>query len=262
MGQKVNPHGLRVGVIMDWDTRWYAKKKDYADNLIEDYELRTFLKKKLKDAQISKIEIEKTAGRIRVNLFTGKPGMVIGRSGAGVEEVKKDVERITGKAASINIIEIHVPELDAQLVADDIADKLAKRTSFRRAMKMAIQRTMKAGAKGIKTNAAGRLGGAEIARTEHYHEGSIPLQTLRANIDYGFSEAHTTMGRIGVKVWIYKGEVMPGQKVQDLPRPTAPQQRRRNDGPRPPRDNRDNRGPRPGNRPNQNGPRRTEGGAR
>ena len=212
MGQKVHPHGFRVGVIKDWDTRWYASKKDFADNLVEDYKIREFLKKKLYAAGISKFEIERAANKITVSIYTGRPGMLIGKGGSGVESIKKDVEKLTGKAAVINIVEVKNPDLDAQLVAENIAAQLDKRISFRRAMKQTISRSMRAGAKGIKTMCSGRLGGAEIARTEGYHEGSIPLQTMRANIDYGFAEAHTTYGRIGVKVWIYKGEVLPTAK--------------------------------------------------
>ena len=212
MGQKVHPHGFRVGVIKDWDTRWYASKKDFADNLVEDYKIREFLKKKLYAAGISKFEIERAANKITVSIYTGRPGMLIGKGGSGVESIKKDVEKLTGKAAVINIVEVKNPDLDAQLVAENIAAQLEKRISFRRAMKQTISRSMRAGAKGIKTMCSGRLGGAEIARTEGYHEGSIPLQTMRANIDYGFAEAHTTYGRIGVKVWIYKGEVLPTAK--------------------------------------------------
>jgi len=212
MGQKVHPHGQRVGVIKDWDARWYATKKDFADTLIEDVNIRKFLKQKLYAAGISKIEIERAANRIKVNIYTAKPGIVIGRGGAGVDEVKRNLEKMTGKTVIVNIVEVKNPEIDAQLVAENIAAQLEKRISFRRAMKQAIGRAMKAGAKGIKTSCSGRLGGAEIARTEWYHEGSIPLQTLRADIDYGFAEAHTTYGRIGVKVWIYKGEVLPKPK--------------------------------------------------
>ena len=212
MGQKVHPHGLRVGVIKDWDTRWYANKKNFADNLQQDYELRKFLKKKLYAAGISRIEIERAANRITVNIRTAKPGIVIGRGGSGVEAVKKDIERLTGKKANVNIMEVKNPDADAQLVAENIAAQLEKRISFRRAMKQSLGRAMKAGAKGIKTKVAGRLGGADIARNEGYHEGSIPLQTLRADIDYGFCEAATTYGRLGVKVWIYKGEVLPQPK--------------------------------------------------
>ncbi len=212
MGQKVNPHGLRVGIIKDWDTRWYANDKKFADYLVEDYKIREFLKKKLFNAGISKIEIERT-DKIRLNVFTAKPGMVIGKGGAGIEELKKSLEKlINAKNVSINISEIRIPELNAQLVAENIAAQLEKRISFRRAMKQSMQRTMRVGAKGIKAMCAGRLGGAEIARSEWYREGTIPLQTLRADIDYGFAEAHTTFGRIGVKVWIYKGEVLPEAK--------------------------------------------------
>lgn len=212
MGQKVHPHGLRVGVIKEWDTRWFAGKKDYADYLLEDHKIRKYLKKKLYQAGISKIRIERTLNKAVVDIHTAKPGIVIGRGGSGVEALKKDLFKITGKNIIVNIIEVKVPELDAQLVAENVAAQLERRISFRRAMKQALGRTMKAGAKGIKVQCAGRLGGAEIARTEGYHEGSIPLQTIRADIDYGFAEAHTTYGRLGVKVWIYKGEVLPGKK--------------------------------------------------
>jgi small subunit ribosomal protein S3 len=213
MGQKVNPNGFRVGVIKKWDTRWYASKKDFADNLVEDYNIREFVKKKYFQAGISKIEIERASNRVMVNIFTGRPGVLIGRGGAGVEIIKKDVEKLTdGKAVFINIVEVKNQDLDAQLVAESIAAQLEKRISFRRAMKQTIGRCMRAGAKGIKTKCSGRLGGAEIARDEDYHEGSIPLQTLRAKIDYGFAEAHTTYGRIGVKVWIYTGEELPRAK--------------------------------------------------
>ncbi len=208
MGQKVNPHGFRVGVIMDWDTRWYASRKNFADNLIADHEIRTFLKKKLYAAGISKIEIERAANKVTVNIHTAKPGIVIGRGGAGVEALKADLKKLTGGPVNINIIEIKRAEIDAQLVAENVAQQLERRISFRRAMKQSIGRAMKAGAKGIKLTCGGRLGGAEIARSESYHEGSIPLQTIRANIDYGFAEAHTTYGRIGVKAWIYKGEIL------------------------------------------------------
>ncbi len=209
MGQKVNPVGARVGVIRDWSTRWYANKKDFAQYLEDDYKLREMLKKRLNAAGISRIDIERSAGKITVNLFTAKPGVVIGRGGAGVEVLKKEIEQFSGKSVSLNIMEIKNPEVDAQLVAENIAQQLEKRISFRRAMKQSLQRAMKGGAKGIKTLVAGRLGGADIARSEGYHEGSIPLQTLRANIDYGFAEAKTTYGRLGVKVWIYKGQVLP-----------------------------------------------------
>ena len=215
MGQKVHPHGARVGVIKDWDARWYANKKDFAANLEEDYRIRTFLKDKLYAAGISRIEIERAANKITVGLHTGKPGIVIGKGGAGVEQVKKDLNKLTGKAVTLNIYEIRRPEVDAQLVAENIAQQLERRISFRRAMKQSLQRAMKAGAKGIKTQVAGRLGGADIARTEGYHEGSIPLQTLRADIQYGFAEAKTTYGRIGCKVWIYKGEILGKKLVND-----------------------------------------------
>lgn len=215
MGQKVNPHGLRVGIIKDWDSRWFANDKNFADFLIEDNKIRDFLKPRLYTAGVSKIEIERTASKIKVNIYVAKPGMVIGKGGAGIEDLRKKLETLTeNKSVSINITEIKVPEMDAQLVAENIAAQLEKRISFRRAMKQVMQRTMRSGAKGIKTMCAGRLGGAEIARTEWYREGTIPLQTLRANIEYGFAEAHTTYGRIGVKVWIYKGEVLPEAKTR------------------------------------------------
>ena len=212
MGQKVNPHGLRVGIIRDWDARWYASRKDFADNLIEDVKLRDMLKKKLFHAGISKIEIERAANRVKVNIFTAKPGIVIGKGGTGVDNLKKEIESFTKKTTILNIVEIKYPDMDAQLVAENIAAQLERRISFRRAMKQAMQRTMKAGAKGIKTMVAGRLGGTDIARREGYHDGTIPLQTLRADIDYGFAEADTTFGKIGVKVWIYKGEILPKAK--------------------------------------------------
>lgn len=212
MGQKVNPHGARVGVILDWSTKWYAGKKDFSNNLIEDYNLRKMLKEKLYQAGISHIDISRTNTRLHVTIFTAKPGIVIGRGGAGAEALKKEIEAFTGKAVSLNILEIKQPEADAQLVAEKVAQSLEKRVSFRRAMKQSLGFAMRAGAKGIKMQVSGRLGGAEIARSEGYHEGSIPLQTLRANIDYGFAEASTTYGRIGVKVWIYKGQVLPRAK--------------------------------------------------
>ena len=212
MGQKVNPHGLRIGIIKDWDTKWYANKKNFSDLLIEDVKIRKFIKKKLYISGISRIGIERAANKIKVNVHTAKPGLVIGKGGAGIEDLRKEVEKLTGKSVLINITEIKVPELDSQLVAESIASQLEKRISFRRAMKQAMSRAMKIGAKGIKTAVAGRLGGAEIARNEHYHEGTIPLQTLRADIDYGFAEADTTYGKLGVKVWIYKGEVLPAVK--------------------------------------------------
>ena len=212
MGQKVNPHGARVGVIKDWSARWYANKKDFSNYLVEDHALRTMLKEKLFGAGISHIDIERASNKVTVNIFTAKPGIVIGRGGAGAEALKKEIEAFTGKAVSLNILEIKQPEADAQLVAEKVAQSLEKRVSFRRAMKQSRGFAMRAGAKGIKMQVSGRLGGAEIARSEGYHEGSIPLQTLRANIDYGFAEASTTYGRIGVKVWIYKGQVLPRAK--------------------------------------------------
>ena len=213
MGHKVNPHGARVGVIYDWSTRWYAGKKDFADHLVEDYKLRKMLKEKYYSTGISHIDIERTAQSMTVNIFTAKPGMIIGRGGAGIEELKKTITEFLGHPAHINVMEIKQPDADAQLVAENIAQQLEKRISFRRAMKQSQQRAMKVpGVKGIKTAVGGRLGGADIARTERYHEGSTPLQTLRANIDYGFAEAKTTYGRLGVKVWIYKGQVLPRAK--------------------------------------------------
>ena len=214
MGQKVNPHGARVGVIFDWSTRWFATKKDFANNLIEDNKIRKILKEKYMATGISHIDIERSATKMTINLFTAKPGMIIGRGGKGIDELKASVEKILGRAVIVNVVEIKNPDTDAQLVAENIAQQLEKRISFRRAMKQSIQRSMKAGAKGIKASVSGRLGGADIARSEHYHEGSIPLQTLRANIDYGFAEAHTTYGRIGVKVWIYKGQILAKSKKQ------------------------------------------------
>lgn len=207
MGQKVHPHGLRVGVIKDWDSRWYANSKNFGDTLVEDYNLRRTLKKQLYSAGISKIEIERDASKVRIHIHCAKPGMVIGKGGAEIEKLRLQCEKILGKHVNVNIVEIKQPDLNAQLVAESIAQQLEKRISFRRAMKSAIGRAMKLGAKGIKTQCSGRLGGAEIARTEHYHEGTIPLQTIRADIDYGFAEARTTYGIIGVKVWLYKGEV-------------------------------------------------------
>ncbi len=212
MGQKINPHGARVGVIKDWSTKWYAGKKDFSNNLIEDHNLRKMLKEKLNMAGVSEITIERSGAKVGVSVYTAKPGIVIGKGGAGVEALKKEIEQFTGKQVNLNIMEIKQPDLNAQLVAENIAQQLEKRISFRRAMKQSLGRSMKAGAKGIKTKVSGRLGGAEIARSEGYHDGSIPLQTLRANIDYGFAEAKTAYGRIGVKVWIYKGQVLPKAK--------------------------------------------------
>ena len=212
MGQKVNPRGARVGVIFDWSTRWYSNKKDFAAQLKEDFKLREMLKEKFYSTGISRIDIERSASRMNVNIFTGKPGMIIGRGGKGIEELKAEVEKFVGHAVNINVMDVKSPDQDAQLVAENIAQQLEKRIAFRRAMKSSIQRAMKAGAKGVKVAISGRLGGADIARTEHYHEGSIPLQTLRANIDYGFAEAKTTYGRLGVKGWVYKGERLPQPK--------------------------------------------------
>ena len=211
MGQKVNPHGLRVGVIKDWDAKWYAEG-DFAGNLKEDHEIRTFLKKKLYNSGVSKIEIERASDRVKVIVFTAKPGVVIGKQGAEIEKTKAELQKITSKKVVVDIKEVKRPDRDAQLVAENIAQQLENRVSFRRAMKSAMSRTMKAGAKGIKTSASGRLGGADIARREFYSEGTIPLQTLRADIDYGFAEANTTYGKVGVKVWIYKGEVLPSKR--------------------------------------------------
>jgi small subunit ribosomal protein S3 len=212
MGQKINPHGFRVGVIKDWDSRWFAKDKDFGNTLVEDYNLRKFLLKTLHAAGIPRIEIERDASRVRIFIHCAKPGMVIGKGGTEIDKLRLKCEAMLGKSVSVNIVEVKTPDTNAQLVAENIAVQLEKRISFRRAMKQAIGRAMKLGAKGIKVNVAGRLGGAEIARSEHYHEGTIPLQTLRADIDYGFAEAKTTYGRIGVKVWIYKGEILPEVK--------------------------------------------------
>lgn len=214
MGQKVNPHGLRIGVIKDWDSRWFAKDQSFGDILVEDYKLRKFLKSTLYAAGVPRIEIERDASRVRIHIHCAKPGIVIGRGGTEIEKLRQKCEDIINKGRKekqtvyVNIVEVKSPDKNAQLVAENIASQLERRISFRRAMKQAIQRAMRLGAKGIKTQVSGRLGGAEIARTEHYHEGTIPLQTLRADIDYGFAEAHTTYGRIGVKVWIYAGEVL------------------------------------------------------
>lgn len=214
MGQKVNPHGLRVGIIKDWDTKWYANDRNFSEFLVEDVKLRKYIKKKLFMSGVARIEIERAASKVKINVHTAKPGLVIGKGGTGIEELRKELEKLAGKSVLINITEIKVPEMQALLVAENIASQLEKRISFRRAMKQAMSRTMKLGAKGIKTSVSGRLGGAEIARTEHYHEGTIPLQTLRADIDYGFAEADTAYGKIGVKVWIYKGEVLPAVKKE------------------------------------------------
>lgn len=220
MGQKVNPIGLRVGVIRDWDAKWYADKRTYVDTLHEDLRIRKYIRKNLANSGVSRIEIERAANRVRVTIHTAKPGMVIGKGGAGVENLRKQLERLAGQDKSskkqihLNIMEIKQPDLDAQLVAENIAGQLERRIAFRRAMKQAITRTLRAGAQGIKTSVSGRLGGADMARTEWYTEGNVPLQTLRADIDYGFAEADTTYGKIGVKVWVYKGEVLPEAKAK------------------------------------------------
>ena len=213
MGQKVNPHGLRVGVIKDWDSRWYAEK-DFADFLVEDHEIREFLKKKLYNAGISKIEIERASDRVKVIIFTAKPGVIIGKGGQDIEKLKAELSKLTDKKLVVDIKEVKRPDREAQLVAENIAQQLENRVSFRRAMKSTMSRSLKAGALGIKTAVSGRLGGADIARTEFYSEGTIPLQTLRADIDYGFAEADTTYGKLGVKVWIYKGEVLPKKEKE------------------------------------------------
>lgn len=234
MGQKVNPHGLRVGVIKDWDSRWYANKSTYGDMLVEDYNVRNFIKKTLYSAGVPKIEIERFAGNVKIHIHCAKPGLAIGQGGKKIDELRAEVEKMMGKKVNINIVEVRQPDMCAQLVAEKIALDLENRISFRRAMKQSISRTMHLGANGIKTRVSGRLGGAEIARAESYHEGTIPLQTIRADIDYGFAEADTTYGKIGVKVWIYKGEVLKGTA-----KPVEEEKPRRRDNRR--RDNRNNR---------------------
>ena len=214
MGQKMDPNGLRVGVIKDWNSKWYADKKNFSEYLVEDHKIREYVKKKLYVAGISKIEIERTAKFVRVNVYTAKPGVVIGKGGNLAESLKAEIEKMINKEVNLNIVEVKNVDLDAQLVPENIAMQLEKRVSFRRAMKQSMQKTMKSGALGIKTSVSGRLGGADMARTEFYKEGNIPLQTLRADIDYGFAEADTTYGKIGVKVWIYKGEVLPERPVE------------------------------------------------
>ena len=208
MGQKVNPHGFRVGVIKNWDSRWYEKDETFGDTLVSDYNLRKTLKKNLQAAGVPKIEIERDSDKVRVFIHCAKPGMVIGRGGAEIDKLKADIEKMVGKPVAVNVVEIRNPDMNAQLVAENIAGQLERRVAFRRAMKLCIGRTMRMGAKGIKVSLSGRLNGAEIARTEHYHEGTIPLQTIRADIDYGFAEANTTYGKVGVKIWIYRGEVL------------------------------------------------------
>ena len=248
MGQKVNPHGLRVGVIKDWDSKWYADA-EFSDYLVEDYNIRKYLKKELQDAGIPKIEIERDSRRVRVFIHCAKPGMVIGKGGVEIEKYKAELEKMVGMPVSLNVVEVRQPDLDAQLVAESVCVQLEKRVAFRRAMKMAIRNTMRLGAKGIKIMCSGRLAGAEIARSETYHEGTIPLQTLRADIEYGFWEANTTYGKIGVKVWIYKGEVL-----NEVNRPAQNGERRDRRGDRKPAgDRRDNR--RGGNRPQGRGDR-------
>ena len=236
MGQKVNPHGLRVGVIKNWDSRWFVSDEKFGDTLVSDYNIRKYLKKELQSAGVPKIEIERDSQRVRVFIHCAKPGMVIGRGGEQIEKYKNELQKMVGMPVALNVVEVRQPDLDAQLVAENIAAQLERRVAFRRAMKMAIRNTMRLGAKGIKITCGGRLGGAEIARSEHYHEGTIPLQTLRADIDYGFWEANTTYGKIGVKVWIYKGEVL-----NEVNRASA---------------NANNDRKRPANRDNRNGERR------
>ncbi|MBQ3012725.1 MAG: 30S ribosomal protein S3 [Clostridia bacterium] len=227
MGQKVNPHGLRVGVIKNWDSRWFAKDEVFGDTLVSDYNIRKYLKSELQDAGVPKIEIERDSRRVRVFIHCAKPGMVIGKGGVEIEKYKAQLEKMVGMPVSLNVVEVRQPDLNAQLVAENICSQLEKRVTFRRAMKMAIRNTMRLGAKGIKIACSGRLGGAEIARSEHYHEGTIPLQTLRADIEYGFWEANTTYGKIGVKVWIYRGEVL-----NEVNRPARNGERRDNRGDR------------------------------
>ena len=228
MGQKINPTGLRIGVIKDWDSRWYAKKADFGDTLVEDYELREYLLETLAPAGVPKVEIERTAKRVRINIHVAKPGMVIGRGGAEIEKLKATLEKKLGKEVSLNIIEIKTPDVNSTLVAESIALQLEKRISYRRALKQAIGRAMKLGAKGIKIQVSGRIGGAEIARSETYKEGTIPLQTIRADIDYGFAEAKTTYGRIGIKVWIYTGEVLQVSNNENRQKPVRRRPRKEN----------------------------------
>jgi small subunit ribosomal protein S3 len=242
MGQKVNPHGLRVGVIKEWDSVWYAEK-DFSKFLIEDHKLRKYIKSRLYASGVSKITIQRTTDRVKITIFTAKPGIIIGKNGQAIQELSNDLQKLSEQKVMVNIEEIKRPELDAQLVSEDIAKQLESRVTFRRAMKQAMTRSMKMGARGIKTAVAGRLGGADIARTEHYHEGTIPLQTLRADIDYGFCEANTTYGKLGVKVWIYKGEVLPGGVRTERTDRREPRERRepRGDRREPRGDRRDQR---------------------
>lgn len=229
MGQKVNPHGLRVGVIKGWDSRWYAKDDAFGDLLVEDYNIRKFLKKKLYAAGVPQIEIERNSKNVKIIIHCARPGIIVGKGGAEIEKLRVEMEKMISKSVNISIVEVRSPDLNAQLVAENIAAQLEKRVSFRRAMKQSIGRAMKLGAKGIKVCVSGRLGGAEIARTEHYHEGTIPLQTLRADIDYGFAEAATTYGRVGVKVWLYKGEVLNDNRGERPERPRREDRRDRRD---------------------------------
>ncbi|MBQ7872814.1 MAG: 30S ribosomal protein S3 [Clostridia bacterium] len=256
MGQKVNPHGLRVGVIKNWDSRWFAKDEVFGDTLVSDYKVREYLKNELQKAGVPKIEIERDSHRVRVFIHCAKPGLVIGRGGEQIEKYKAQLEKMVGMPVALNVVEVKQPDLNAQLVAENISSQLENRVAFRRAMKMAIRNTMRLGAKGIKITCSGRLGGAEIARAEHYHEGTIPLQTLRADIDYGFWEANTTYGKIGVKVWIYRGEVL-----SEVNRPAVKNARNdrrgdrrdnRNGDRRPRNNNRGDRTPREGGRKNVN----------
>ena len=228
MGQKVNPHGLRVGIIKDWDSKWIAGKKDFGDQLVEDYNIRKFVKKACYDSGVAKIAIERKQKKVYITIFAAKPGIIIGKGGAEIDKLKSDLEKMTGRSVNVNIMEVKSPDTNAQLVAENIAAQLERRVSFRRAMKQVMGRAMKLGCKGIKTAVSGRVGGAEIARTEQYHEGTIPLQTLRADIDYGFAEAATTYGILGVKVWIYKGEVLAesGSKREEMkPRKPRPERK-------------------------------------
>ena len=236
MGQKVNPHGLRVGVIKDWDSRWFAKDNVFGDTLVEDYNLRKTLKKQLYSAGVPKIEIERDASKVRIHIHCAKPGMVIGKGGTEIEKLRQQCEKMLGKPVVINIVEVRQPDVNAQLVAENVASQLERRISFRRAMKGCIGRAMRLGARGIKIKVSGRLGGAEIARSEEYHDGTIPLQTMRADIDYGFAEANTTYGRIGVKVWLYKGEVLNDNRGQ------RPERGERSERPRRDRQDRRDRG--------------------
>ena len=245
MGQKVNPHGLRVGVIKNWDSRWFVSDKEFGDTIVSDYKIREYVKTKLQGAGVPRIEIERDAARVRVFIQCAKPGVVIGFHGAEIEKLRAELEAMVGRPVVVNVIEIKNPDVNAQLVAESICAQLEKRVSFRRAMKLAIGRTMRLGVKGIKVSCSGRLGGAEIARSEHYHEGTIPLQTLRADIDYGFWEANTTYGKIGVKVWIYKGEVFNENATRERSDRQDRRPRRNNDNRRQNRDG--NRGPRRNN---------------